>query len=161
MSQPALTARHNAPAGVTYTSVRHAGRTMMKEMFPGFLNGTSNAIIPPLFINALPEEVGEDGKIVPGPNIGPTKLKGPTHWKRGEDLEVIIYRRFEQMFSSNSFSECQMLWKGLTIDGFKTNALVVDHPESKERVSEFCKNYTKKNAKILGEADFVVFVTDV
>ena len=125
MSQQLAASRfcHNAPAGTKFKSILDAGRTLLRERYQGFLEGTSHALIPSLFVNCVTEEVGQDGKVVPGPDIDPAKLVGTNHWKRGEDFEIIIFRRFEQILCSHDSSslllpQCHILWKGFKIDGF-------------------------------------------
>ena len=158
---------HNGPAGSRYNSMLDAGYTMLQQNNANFLRGTSNAMIPPIFVGSIPDQVGQDGCIIPGPSIDPydTKLVGATQRKRGEDFEALVFRKFEQMFhsklSDTSLNHCHILWQGLKINNFKVEALLSDHPNLLPKVLDFKKKFTTKNAKTYGEADIVVLVKDI
>ena len=158
---------HNAPAGTTYNSLLDAGRTMIREKYPGFLYGTTHTLLPPIFVNVYPEQIGEDGKILPGPGIGDNdkQLSGVILNKLGEDFEAVVFRRFEQILHSNvadsPFQDCHMLWKGFTIPGYKMDALLDENPEMELSIVQFRKKHTTKRAFSLGEADIVVLVKNV
>ena len=158
---------HHAPSGTRYQSILDAGLTMLRKQCNGFLQGTSNTMLPPIFTTSLPEQVGVDGAIIPGPSINPgdSKLKGVTNNKRGEDLEALVFRRFEQLLhprlSDLPLQDCQILWQGLKINGFKVDALLADHPHLQQRILDFRKTFTTKNATTFGEADIVVLVKNV
>ena len=87
----ASTHTHHAPAGGRYKSLLDAGRTLIREKYPGFLQGTAHAMLPPFFVNLYPEQMGEDWKIKPGPNTVATnkQLQGASVNKLGEDLESL------------------------------------------------------------------------
>ena len=158
---------HNARAGTKYDSLLDAGRTMLKEKYPGYLQGISHAFIPPIFVNVYPEPVNVDGKIKPGPNIdvNDKQLKGATINKMGEDLEALVFRRFEQvlhpMVIDSPFKDCHLLWKGFTVVGYKVDALLDGNPGLKQKIQEFRKKYTTKRAFSFGETDLVVLVKNV
>ena len=111
----ASTFTHRAPAGGRYKSLLDAGRTLIREKYPGFLQGTAHAMLPPFFVNVYPEQIGEDGKIKPGPNANPKdkQLEGASVNKLGEDFEFLVFRRFEQILHptlfDSPFQDCHML----------------------------------------------------
>ena len=89
---------HNAPAGSQYKSILEAGRTLLHEKYSNFMRGSTNALIPPILINDIPEEVDSEGHIVPGSDISTSDekyLQGVKFRKLGEDLELRVFRRFE------------------------------------------------------------------
>ena len=101
---------HHAPAGNRYTGVLDAGRTMLKEKYPEFLLGKSNAMLPPIYVNVLPEQVGDDGRIIPHPDINDKQirlLKGHSTRKVGEHLEELVFRKFEQVLNDSNLP-CQL-----------------------------------------------------
>ena len=158
---------HKAPAGATYKSLLDAGRTMLKEMYPGFVNGTSHALIPPIFVNEYPEQVGSDNKILRGPStdVNNKQLLGAVTNKVGEDFETRVFRRFEQMLhpnvSDSPFKDCHLLWKGLTIPEYKVDALIDEDLAMREEIQKFRKKHSTNGSSFLGEADIVVLVKNV
>ena len=166
----ASTCIHHAPAG-RYNSLLDAGRSILLEKYPGFLEGSSHALIPPIFVNEHPEEVGLDGKIKAGTNAHAhiKQFEGAVTNKFGKDFETLIYQRFEQVFHptlvDSPYQDCHILWKGLEVSTYKLHAFRNEYPKLEPRVLDFLKNHTKKtkkkNAITLGEADIVVLVKNV
>ena len=140
---------------------------MLKEMYPGFVNGTSHALIPPIFVNEYPEQVGSDNKILRGPStdVNNKQLLGAVTNKVGEDFETRVFRRFEQMLhpnvSDSPFKDCHLLWKGLTIPEYKVDALIDEDLAMREEIQKFRKKHSTKGSSFLGEADIVVLVKNV
>ena len=159
-----LNSIHHAPAGSSYESLSDAGSTLLREKYTGFLEGTANALLPPIFVNKYPEQIGKDGTIKPGSSIHPndTQLKGITINKLGDDFEASIYQRFEQFLhpclSDSPVQNCHILWKGFTIYDYKMEALLRENPELNQKITEFRKKYTTKRGSSLGEADIVILV---
>ena len=158
---------HNAPAGSRYSSILDAGRTILEEKCHGFLRGNSHVMLPPILINVYPEQVGTDGCIKPGPRTAEhdKQLKGATVNKLGEDFEVSVFRRFEQLLSPNlidsSLQECHILWRSFMISGYKVDALLNEHPKLHQKVLDFRKKYTTKKGRSFGECDMVVLIKNV
>ena len=128
------TITHNAPAGNKYASIKHAGRTLLENNFSGFLKGTSHAIIPPIFINEYPEQVDKDGKISPGPKFTQTDLQDLYNNKVGEDHEICVFRRFEEVLgtslpdASSLVKTCHLILKGFRLMKYKVEALLDENP---------------------------------
>ena len=154
---------HNAPAGSQYRSLLEAGRTTLELSYPGFLEGKCHALLPPILKNSLPEEIGLDSRIASNPyQLYDTKqkrqLEGHSKRKMGEDLEVLVFQRFEQVLQPSQF-----LWKGFTVSKEKMYILERDHPDLKDKIQNFREKYdlNSNTASIYGEADMMVYVKDV
>ncbi len=50
---------HVGPACTTYQSIEHAGRKSLERSFPGYVNGSESALLPPVFLNKFPEVIQE------------------------------------------------------------------------------------------------------
>ena len=156
---------HHAPAGKHYHSIKEAGRTLLDINFGGFLEGKSHATIPPIYVNKNPEEVGDDGLIVPGPGFNKDDLKGADHEKLGEDLEIKVFQQFEKILGKPidacGFAIPELLWVSFDIIKYKVAALLSEYPGLAAAMDKFRKRYTSKAATTFGEADMLFLIKDI
>ena len=122
-------------------------------------------MLPPIYISKCPEEVNDDGLVVPGPGFSNDDLKGANSEKVGEDLEIKVFSHFERILGKPlgacGFATPELLWVSFDILKYKVAALLSEYPGLAAAVDKFRKRYTSKAATTFGEADMLFLIKDI
>ena len=98
------TNRHLAPAGRTYSSILHAGKTQLMNDSGAFLLSTGSAMFPPVFVNKFVEHVDSAGEIYRNPALAPTdgRYRGTQTQASGEAAEMVFYHHLDKVLGNIS-----------------------------------------------------------
>ena len=161
---------HIAPAGEVYESIEDAGKYMLKQNCPLFYESRGSSILPPIFINTFTDVKDQAGRMVPGADVDKDKTKegkfrGAMNKQRGEDNEILVFKRFEQILNSEdtdfSGDNCHLILKGFSLEKYKLDAISLMLPCLQKQIIEFSSAKKKHNMIEFGETDLLIIVQNI